>query len=145
MADQEDGGKTGYGKPPQRTRFSKGQSGNPNGRPKGAKNLASILQKVGRQLVTVNINGRTVRMTKLEAIVHQLSNRAAGGDLRAIRELLYWSRALQEPVQNSLASSSLDEKDQPVMESILRRLREVGGPEDMTDTAPENPVESEDK
>ena len=31
------------------------------------------------------------------------------------------------------------------MESILRRLREVGGPEDMTDTAPENPVESEDK
>ena len=33
----------GYGKPPKETRFRKGQSGNPKGRPKGAKNKAPAL------------------------------------------------------------------------------------------------------
>jgi hypothetical protein len=32
----------GYGRPPQHTRFPKGQSGNPKGRPKGSRALASI-------------------------------------------------------------------------------------------------------
>lgn len=31
----------GYGKPPAETRFKKGQSGNPNGRPKGSRNRLS--------------------------------------------------------------------------------------------------------
>ena len=36
----------GFGKPPRRTRFCKGQSGNPKGRPRGAKNLATLMEKV---------------------------------------------------------------------------------------------------
>jgi Family of unknown function (DUF5681) len=33
------GYKVGYGKPPKTTRFKKGKSGNPGGRPKGSLNL----------------------------------------------------------------------------------------------------------
>src|SRR5690348_671708 len=83
----------GFGKPPKKTRFVKGQSGNPKGRPKGAKSLATILNDAGRQLVQVNEKGRTRQITKLQAIVIQLINEAAKGNLKAIREYFLWVRA----------------------------------------------------
>ena len=33
----------GYGKPPLHTRFQKGKSGNPKGRPRGKKNMSTLL------------------------------------------------------------------------------------------------------
>jgi len=35
----------GFGKPPRSTRFKPGQSGNPNGRPRGAKNFAVAIEQ----------------------------------------------------------------------------------------------------
>lgn len=43
MSEQEDD-KVGYRKPPAKTRFQPGQSGNPNGRPKGSVNLKTDLR-----------------------------------------------------------------------------------------------------
>lgn len=75
----------GYGKPPKCTRFKKGQSGNPKGRPKGAKNLASIVAQVCRERVRVKGENGSFYMTKLEAIMKQLTNQAARGDMKATR------------------------------------------------------------
>ena len=77
----------GFGKPPTGTRFKKGQSGNPKGRPKGALNWATILARSLREKVIINENGHRKVITKLEAAVKQLVNMAAGGDLRALRHL----------------------------------------------------------
>jgi S-adenosylmethionine/arginine decarboxylase-like enzyme len=43
----------GYGKPPLHTRFKKGQSGNPRGRPRGAKNLSTLVSDALDQTVVV--------------------------------------------------------------------------------------------
>jgi hypothetical protein len=82
--------KVGYGKPPSHTQFVKGQSGNPKGRPKGSQNLATILTKVSRERVKVTENGRTRYITKFQATMLQLVNKALSGDLNAARELRSW-------------------------------------------------------
>ena len=88
VAEADETYELGYGKPPQRTQFAKGQSGNPKGRPKGSQNLATILAKAGRQRVRITENGRSRYITKLEASMLQLMSKAASGDLKAIGELL---------------------------------------------------------
>ncbi|MDO8431322.1 MAG: DUF5681 domain-containing protein [Candidatus Binatus sp.] len=80
--------KVGYGKPPQGTQFKKGQSGNPKGRPRRSKNVATVAQDALFALVKVNENGRRRRVSKIEVGFTQLANRIAKGDLAAIRLLL---------------------------------------------------------
>ena len=77
----------GYAKPPQRTRFTKGQSGNPKGRAKGSKNLSTLLTKALNEQVVINESGRRKTITKLEATMKQLVNTAAGGNPRSIKLL----------------------------------------------------------
>src|SRR5436190_1415506 len=71
----------GYRKPPTHSRFKKGKSGNPNGRPKGTVNFATVLLKTLREKVVIKENGRRTVITKLEASVKQLVNKAASGRL----------------------------------------------------------------
>ena len=78
----------GYGKPPRHTRFRKGQSGNPGGRPKGAKNLATLLKEALNEPVTVAENGGRRKITMREAIIKQHVKRSATADLRATKILL---------------------------------------------------------
>jgi len=78
------------GNPPKDTRYRKGQSGNPKGRPKGSKNLSTILMEAARAQVTANIGGRPRKITKLQATAMQLATKAAGGDHNAIGKFLDW-------------------------------------------------------
>ena len=76
-------------KPPEHTRFQAGVSGNPKGRPKGSKNMNSMLSDVLNAKVQVtDAAGRRRTMTKLEAVATQLVNRAIKGDHRAAKEVL---------------------------------------------------------
>src|SRR5208282_3196836 len=79
VANNDDAHDVGYCKPPRHTRFIRGQSGNPKGRPKGSQNPAIVLAKAGRQRVKVTENGRTRYVTKAEATVVQMWNKAASG------------------------------------------------------------------
>ena len=78
----------GYGRPPQHTRFRKGRSGNPKGRPKGSRSLANIWSSVWNERLTVNENGQRHRITKQEAAIKQFANKAASGDKRLIEAMI---------------------------------------------------------
>ena len=82
----------GYAKPPTHTRFKPGQSGNPRGRAKGARDLKTVMEQALRneflQTVTVVEGGKSRTLTKLQLIATSNVNKAAKGDARALRELL---------------------------------------------------------
>jgi uncharacterized protein DUF5681 len=80
--------KVGYKKPPARSRFKKGRSGNPRGRPKKTPTLGTEIAEALREKVTVTENGRRMRISRRELIVKQLLNKASTGDLPSIQLLL---------------------------------------------------------
>jgi hypothetical protein len=113
----------GFAKPPRSTQFRKGVSGNPTGRPKGSKNISSILVAMGREKVKGTVNGKVRRISLLELVIRQLSNKAATGDLKAIRELLVAHRIFAEPEQPTEAADGFHERDASVMKNLLERIR----------------------
>ena len=77
----------GYKTPPKASQFKKGRSGNPSGRPRRALGIAELLEKVSKQKVLTQGNNGPKSMSKLEASLTQLVNKAAGGDLKAAKIL----------------------------------------------------------
>jgi hypothetical protein len=87
------------------------------------------LAKVGRERVRVTGKGGSRSISKLEASLIQLSNRAASGELRAIREFVYLVKSLQDAEQSSPTVAVPHERDRAVMASIIERIRQSETPE----------------
>jgi hypothetical protein len=87
MAEREQDYAIGYGKPPIRSRFRKGRSGNPGGRPRG-KRLATLLREALSETAMIEINGRPRRVSRGQATVALLIDRAAEADPRWMKLLL---------------------------------------------------------
>ena len=78
----------GYGRPPKHTRFKSGKSGNPSGRPKGSRNVSTILTKALGRKVRVRDGERVRDITVLDAAIERLTRQAAAGDVRSIKIML---------------------------------------------------------
>jgi len=111
----------GFGKPPKATRFRKGFSGNPKGRPKGKRNLATVLEQTLREKVVIDDDGVCRTVTKLEAAVKQLVDKATKGDMAALRQLITLTcSAAEQEIDKS--TNQLAEADLKVMQGVLKRL-----------------------
>jgi len=111
----------GFGKPPKHSRFRQGLSGNPRGRPKGRRNLATVLERTLQEKVVINENGVRRTVTKLEAAVKQLVNKAAAGDLAALRQLTALAGSSVDQGLNT-RTNELSDADQEIMRGVLKRL-----------------------
>ena len=85
----------GHGKPPKHSRYKKGQSGNPKGRPKKKKDEALSKEEYRKAFfevmnsdVPVRKNGRETTMPAVMALLHQTLQKALSGDFRS-KKLLF--------------------------------------------------------
>ncbi len=113
----------GFGKPPKRSQFKPGQSGNPKGRPKGSKNLKTDLEEELRELIVVREGGNAKMVSKQRAMLKSLTAKGVQGDSRAaaiVIDMMY--RLLHEDeAEDSHRGPSPDDK--AIIEAFESRLR----------------------
>jgi hypothetical protein len=85
--EQAEDSEVGYRRPPKATRFTKDQSGNPAGRPRGRRREAPYEAILG-QMVTIREDGTTRRVTAAEAFLLKLTKSGLEGDSAAARASL---------------------------------------------------------
>jgi Family of unknown function (DUF5681) len=119
----------GYANPPRHTRFKKGQSGNPKGRVKSSKNLATVLMATVHEAVAVNEGGRRKTITKLEAMSKQLVNKAASGDPRATQLLMQMIQMFEGRSDEPTREAVIEEADELIVQQLFVRIRDMVGEE----------------
>ncbi len=110
----------GYGKPPTSTKFTKGRSGNPKGRPRGRKNELPFDTVLG-QMVTIREDGIKKRVTAAEAfLLHEIKLGLEGDGAAA--------RATMSAIQKARAARGVDNED-----PLQVTLRQFAAPGSVTD------------
>jgi replication-associated recombination protein RarA len=90
--------------------------------------VATVFIKTLREKVVINENGQRKTVTKLEAALKQLINKAASGDIRALRQLLESARDAEAKQNASVVQNPvIEELDQEVIDGIMRRFNPVEG------------------
>ncbi len=78
----------GYRKPPTAFQFQKGRSGNPSGRPRNVPGIPELLWEIANQKVLILGKNGSKYITILKAILTQVANKGATGDLKAAKLLV---------------------------------------------------------
>ena len=115
MSDDYD---IGYGKPPKTTQFKKGQSGNPNGRPKHCKNVLTDIHEELDEMVNVTEGGKTVRMTKQRALVKATIAKASQGHTASVKLLLELKAQAELKREEHYTEPLIDEEDLAILENF---------------------------
>jgi hypothetical protein len=120
----------GYGRPPKQNQFKPGQSGNPKGRPKGARNLNNILEEELEQKVSVTENGRRQRVRKGRLAVRQQVNKAAQGDPKAFQAIARLQQVVdpgQLPASDTKHATQSELTEDQCLEALQRLFRDREG------------------
>ena len=134
----------GYAKPPVHTRFQPGQSGNPRGRPKGARSksrrlpalneerMKTVVLEEAYRMIGIRDGERLVEIPVIQAVVRSIALTAAKGNQKSQRmfaELLQWVERENKALHNDWLSTAIDYKNG--WDDELERRRRTG------DTGPE--------
>jgi Family of unknown function (DUF5681) len=109
----------GYGRPPRAHQFKPGQSGNPKGRPKGAKNESTILREIFERKIESRSAGRSRKITVLEGILLRITEDSLKGNTKSAAFLLNRYAAM---VSGELQRQDLSDDDRQVLEAFAQRI-----------------------
>lgn len=110
----------GYGKPPQASRFVKGQSGNPKGRPPKPKSAElTVIERVANEVCgSIMLRGKKRPLTLEEGLLRKAIAAAVQGDLKEAA-LLHDEEMKQSRDEIQRRTGSANPKPQPELGVVL--------------------------
>ncbi len=125
----------GYGKPPERTRFPQGRSGNPKGRPPKPKSPQTVSSgtpseelflKLMRQQIPVLDKGEAKQVSMLEAVLRGLAVAGGKGNTRAAKILLDHTLAIEKrQAESEHEAVALTQENADARDNVVRDLLEI--------------------
>lgn len=120
MAGEEpDSYDVGYGKPPRATRFRKGQSGNPKGRPKRSRNMSTMVREEMNRTLSISENGKTRRLSAIQIAFRKLVHDGIAGKPYAMRALLDAGDRYMNDEEEATTIPTLSEQDKALFLEFL--------------------------
>jgi hypothetical protein len=109
----------GYRRSPRQHQFRPGESGNPRGRPRGAKNESTILREILSRKIKTRSGERVRTISVLEGIVLRIADDSLKGNIKSAAFLLDRFGAM---VSGELQRPDLSDDDREILETYARRL-----------------------
>lgn len=120
MSKKNNGGnyKIGHKKPPKETQWQKGESGNPNGRPKKKPSTfeSEVFAVICKKIV-VSVGGKQVELTKRQLLIDQIITRAIKGEPTMVRLALPLLKMAE-----SSPTFEVQPEDEAALQSLLKRM-----------------------
>jgi hypothetical protein len=117
----------GYGSPPVGSRFRTGASGNPKGRPRGSKNLKTLIRQAMTAKISIQEGPSSRRVSKIEGVVlRQLQSALKGNDrsAMAVVKIATQMGLLEDPDSGPAEVTALSAADERILgELLIRRHR----------------------
>ena len=111
----------GKGSTPEHTRFQKGKSGNPRGRPKGKVSFKADLISELSETIQITEGGKSKRITKQRALLKALTTGGIKGDVRAAHLMMKWAAAVIDAPESASPLPPLTVEDRRILQNFLTR------------------------
>ncbi len=110
MSDSDDD-KVGFARPPKATRFKKGQSGHPAGRPKGATSTKKRIKRMLDAPVNVKLGDQVRTMSTLDLSLQRVSEGVRKSDKSAVNKVIQLGLELDKQEEAKVSSAQAPQQE----------------------------------